>query len=147
MDNINCYLKIIVCLLSFFCVVLLYIKFKKSNLVELPISTKMEKDSRYQFPNSPPVNPITKYSQIISNIPPNSDLFTPFNDFYEINDSDYSILTPNNNLSNLNGLNELDYSGGHTQLIKIPLQMNEPNQYEQLRSQNILVTPYNKVKY
>ena len=132
MDNINCYLKVILCLLSFFCAVLLYIKFKKSSLVPLPISTKMEKDvhmldSRYQFPNSPPVNPITEYSQIISHITPNSDLFTPF---YE-----------NNNL------NELNYSGGHTELIKIPLQMNEPNQYEQLRSQNILVTPYNKVKY
>jgi hypothetical protein len=32
-------------------------------------------------------------------------------------------------------------------MIEIPLQMNYPNDNEQLRSQKILVTPYNKIKY
>ena len=40
-----------------------------------------------------------------------------------------------------------EYSGGYAELLKIPLQMNDPNNSEQLRSQNILITPYNRIKY
>ena len=40
-----------------------------------------------------------------------------------------------------------EYSGGYSELLKIPLQMNDPNNMEQLRSQNILITPYNRIKY
>ena len=42
--------------------------------------------------------------------------------------------------------NQLNYSGGSTQLIKIPLQYNEPHN-EQLRTQEVLITPYNRIKY
>ena len=156
MININCYLKVIVYLLMFFCAILLYIKYKPSNFFvpdvfkrekNVTFSPKLEQvhylDTRYEFPYDPPVNPITRYSEVISDIKPDSDLYTPFSNFYEINDSEHSILTP----SLGNDLNELTYSGGKTKLIKIPLQMNEPNHFEQLRSQNVLITPYNKVKY
>ena len=63
------------------------------------------------------------------------------NNEYSVLDSDYSEYSGNSN-GNL-----LTYSGGTTELLKIPLQMNEPNSYEQLRSQDVLITPYNRVKY
>jgi len=44
-------------------------------------------------------------------------------------------------------VNLLNYSGGTALLIKTPLQINDPNQTEILRSQETLVTPYNKIKY
>ena len=67
----------------------------------------------------------------------NSDLYTsqPF-------DVNYSLLDNPPNPST----NELLYSGGETNMINIPLQMNSPNE-EQLRTQKILITPYNKIKY
>jgi hypothetical protein len=150
MSNINCYLRILVIILIFFCVVLLYLKYKPSNFFVVPetkvtFCPKLEQvhylDSRYEFPDSPPVNPITRLSEIIDVIKPSPDLYTPFSNYYEINDSTHSIIPPTNNP------NELEYSGGSNVLIKIPLQMNEPNEYEQLRSQNVLVTPYNRNKY
>ena len=39
-----------------------------------------------------------------------------------------------------------EYSGGNTALINIPLQTNVPFD-EPLRSQSVLVTPYNQIKY
>jgi hypothetical protein len=151
-NNINCYLRTLVCILAFFCVVLIFIKNRKSTFV-VPDVFKTKKvsfpkleqvhylDSRYKYPYDPPVNPITMLSEVVTDIKPNSDLYTPFTNFYEINDSENSIITPENNT------NELNYSGGKNVLLKVPLQMNYPNEYEQLRSQNILITPYNKNKY
>jgi len=154
MSNINCYLRILISILVFFCVVLLYLKYSSSTFVvpgafhqpkEVTFSPKLEQvhylDSRYEFPDSPPVNPITRLSEIVDVIEPNADLYTPFTNYYQINDSTHSIISPTNET------NELNYSGGSTVLIKIPLQMNEPNHFEQLRSQNELVTPYNRNKY
>ena len=147
--NINCYLGIIVSLLVFFCAIVLYLKYYKDKFEVVPVkksvsfskeSNVYQLDSRYKYPDNPPVNPITEYSQVVSKIIPSNDLYTPFNNYYEISDSEYSILDNPT-------LNELNYSGGSTKLIKIPLQMNEPNHYEQLRSQNELITPYNKIKY
>ena len=74
---------------------------------------------------------------MLNSIPTNNDLYTTQN--YSTND--YDLNQPINN-----NTNQLNYSGGSTQLIKIPLQMNEPYN-EQLRSQEILITPYNKIKY
>jgi hypothetical protein len=148
--KINCYLGITISLLVFFCAVLLYLKFtdkfqvvpdKKEKVVSFDDNVNVyQYDSRYKYEYEPPVNPITELSHILDKIVPSKELYTPFNNFYEINDSDHSILENKN-------LNELDYSGGSTKLIKIPLQMNVPNDYEQLRSQNVLITPYNKNKY
>jgi hypothetical protein len=147
--KINCYLGIVNSLLIFFCLVLLYKKYiSKFQVVPVKKYKKCvtfddnvyQNDSRYRYPYEPPVNPITKLSRVIDRIIPEKDLYTPFDNFYEINDSEHSILDNPE-------LNELNYSGGSTKLIKIPLQMNEPNHFEQLRSQNVLVTPYNKVKY
>lgn len=42
--------------------------------------------------------------------------------------------------------NLLNYSGGDSKLVKIPLQINDPTE-EVLRSQQILITQYNKHKY
>jgi len=150
--KINCYLGITVSLLAFFCTLLIFTR--TSNFIVLPenkeknnkllennkVFNVYQDDSRYVYPYEPPVNPITGLSKIVDIISPSPDLYTPFNNFYDINDSEYSILENP-------GLNELNYSGGSTKLIKIPLQMNAPNEYEQLRSQNVLITPYNKNKY
>ena len=149
MKGINCYLGIIIILLIFFCVILLCLRFSKFVPVNIPgINTPRIKkvsisedpeihwsDSRYSYPLSPPVNPIVKKSILKKTIPVNSDLSV--NSEYTLNDSD------NNDYSG----NLLDYSGGSTELLQIPLQMNEPNSFEQLRSQDILITPYNRVKY
>jgi hypothetical protein len=85
-------------------------------------------DSRYSYPYSSPVNPNFKQSVVYGTSIPSSDLYKP------IFKSD-------------NPVNQFDYSGGKTQLLRIPLQMNEPNSDEMLRSQDILITPYNKIKY
>ena len=149
--NINCYLGILVSLLAFFCAIVLYLKYK-DKFVAVPNKNRVtfnqddnnnnvyQLDSRYEHPNNPPVNPITKESQVINKLIPSDDLYTPFNNYYDINNSNHSIIDNST-------LNELNYSGGSTKLIKIPLQMNEPNHNEQLRSQNELITPYNKIKY
>jgi hypothetical protein len=87
-------------------------------------------DSRYQFPTMPPVNPMVTGSLIYSKIPVSPEL-------------DPSTIGEQTN--------ELDYSGGSSKLIKIPLQYNvdsdNPEKFEQLRSQDVLITPYNKIKY
>ena len=163
MENINCYLKITVILLAFFAAVVLYLKFivKKQSFDE-PKEVKNKRvtikrvddiitedlnlnveDTRYQYPYKPPVNPIVRKSILKKTIPVSSDLYTPFNHEYSVSNSDYHVLTD----TNVSGTNELNYSGGETELIKIPLQMNVPNSDEQLRSQLQLITPYNKIKY
>ena len=83
------------------------------------IGNVLSQDSRYEYPLNPPVNPIVNQSVVENIIPVPNELNT----------------------------NELVYSGGTNQLLKIPLQMNDPNLNEQLRSQNVLITPYNEIKY
>lgn len=95
-------------------------------------------DTRYEYPNTPPVNPIAYKSLLVSSIPVENDLYST---------QDYSTegyLLQQNDVSD--STNQLNYSGGSTQIIKIPLQMNEPYN-EQLRSQEIMITPYNRIKY
>jgi len=155
MDNINIYLYLIVLLLAFFCAVIFYFKINKGKFTPvdsgIPEVTKPEQplvvnqeqnvyqtqDTRMEAPLLPPVNPIARKRIVIDNIPASSDLYSD-----QIYDTPYYVLdTPP-----ANNTNELNYSGGSTQMIKIPLQFNEPYD-EQLRSQDILITPYNKVKY
>ena len=124
----NCYFKITLILLAFFAVLLAYLKLFKSSFTLV--------DSRYQFGLLPPVN--TTFGPIKKDtLPVDEDLYTvqPYTTVDYILDQDHPT-----------GTNELIYSGGQTQLIKIPLQMNDPYN-EPLRSQDILVTPYNRVKY
>jgi hypothetical protein len=78
-------------------------------------------DSRYKYPLLPPVNTNVMNSVIKNDIP---------------------FSNPDSGPGN-----QLVYSGGTNQLIQIPLQYNDPFQPEQLRSQNILITPYNRIKY
>ena len=150
MDNINSYLYIILALVVFFCAVILYFKFNRanftpnipgvnfvSNLQEPGISQEPNvyetQDTRMESPLLPPVNPIVRKRIIVDNLPANSDLYSG-----QSYDTPYYILdTPP--VDNTNQLNE-------NKLIKIPLQFNVPYD-EQLRSQDILITPYNKVKY
>jgi len=85
-------------------------------------------DSRYAYPYNSPVNVNYKKATVVSTITPSPNMYSPL----------FKSNQP---------LNELTYSGGNTQLLRIPLQMNEPNSNEMLRSQDILITPYNRVKY
>ena len=156
MKGINCYLGIIAILLVFFCMIVTYLRFNVGKFTPLPGVPDVENnnntnkkvmfqelrdihfyDSRYQYPYKPPVNPIVTKSILKYRVPVNQEN----NNEYSVLDSDYSEYSGNSN-SNL-----LTYSGGTTELLKIPLQMNEPNSYEQLRSQDVLITPYNRVKY
>uniref|UniRef100_A0A6C0I9R0 Uncharacterized protein n=1 Tax=viral metagenome TaxID=1070528 RepID=A0A6C0I9R0_9ZZZZ len=122
----NCYLTATVILLAFFTVVLLFLKFTQSRFSETGNFDNL--DTRYKYPYDPPVNPVAADSKTIKKIVPSSDLYDPI--YY-----------------NEGPLNELMYSGGLNEMIQIPLQFNVPNDTEVLRSQNILVTPYNKIKY
>jgi len=94
-------------------------------------------DTRMQYPELPPVNPNARNLVVLDNVRSSQDLYS--NQGSEIN---YGIL----NVPPAQNVNELVYSGGMTQLIKIPLQYNDPYN-EQLRTQDILITPYNKIKY
>ena len=118
--------------------VILYLKYNKQGFsATLDEVDKIYKlDTRYQFPTVPPVNPISYKTNLLNEIPVDKDLYS--NQEYV----EGYILDQNNNFKT----NQLNYSGGTTQMIKIPLQMNEPFE-EQLRSQEILITPYNRVKY
>ena len=147
MENINNYLYIIAILLAFFCAVIFYFKLKNSftplnlpvNLLNTPPVVSQEpnvyetQDTRMGAPLLPPVNPIVRKRVIIDNLPASNNLYS--GQSYE---SEYHLLDtpPVENTNELNGL----------KLIKIPLQFNEPYT-DQLRSQDILITPYNKVKY
>ena len=75
-------------------------------------------DTRYTFPYNPPVNPMIMNTLLVNKIQGSSELFGETAD------------------------NLLD----DQELIKIPLQFNDPYN-EQLRSQNVLITPYNRIKY
>ena len=156
----NCILMVFVCLLGFFAAMILYLKFvyqkftpttsgipaiQKQDYNPLPHGTTPPQvqqdthmlDTRYTYPYSPPVNPMVKESIIYTTLPANEDLYTQGG--YETN---YSILEqPPNGTTN-----QLDYSGGKTQMIVVPLQKNYPYD-ENVRSNNILITPYNINKY
>ena len=95
-------------------------------------------DTRFDYPSLPPVNPNVYKSLLVSSLPADNGLYSTQGydtDGYSLNQTNSSGST-----------NQLDYSGGSTQIIKIPLQTNHPFN-EQLRSQEIMITPYNKVKY
>jgi hypothetical protein len=59
-------------------------------------------------------------------VPASSDIYFPFED---------SVQTQTN---------QLLYSGGMNNLIKIPLQTIDSSM---LRTQDVLITPYNRIKY
>jgi len=80
-------------------------------------------DTRYEYPYDPPVNPIARKSEIV---------------YPQV------TLLDNDVFSDYQSVNQVDKD---YKLIKIPLQMNIPNDNEQLRSQLELITDYNKIKY
>jgi hypothetical protein len=135
------YLIILAALLSFFCLSLYYSQNNASTFAETIVPQQAIKevyklDTRYKYPTLPPVNPNIHQAVVLNSVPAEHDLFSK----QELVNG--YILNQNENGST----NQLDYSGGTTQLIKIPLQMNDPYN-EQLRSQEILITPYNTIKY
>jgi hypothetical protein len=75
-------------------------------------------DTRYRYPYSPPVNSTVTKSVITTQVPGSPELF---------GESAENLL-------------------GDQKLIKIPLQYNSPYN-EQLRTQEVLITPYNRIKY
>ena len=83
-------------------------------------------DSRNTYPNNPPVAENVMSSVIQSVIPASSDIYFPFEDSDQIQ------------------TNQLLYSGGLNNLIKIPLQTIDSSMF---RTQDILITPYNIIKY
>jgi hypothetical protein len=70
-------------------------------------------------------------------IPPSSDLYT--NQMYFTNE--WQLNQPG-----IDGANQLMTSNGEAKMINIPLQMNYPYN-EPLRTTEVLITPYNKIKY
>ena len=147
MENINGYLILVASLLAFYFIFMLYIKTtSKFSPIESKLSrfepndninTYETEDTRMQFPLLPPVNPNARKSNIKSFVVAEPGLYS--SQTYET--SDYLLDTPPTQ-----NTNQLIYSGGETQLINIPLQYNYPYN-EQLRTQQVLVTPYNKIKY
>jgi hypothetical protein len=121
--------------------IIVYFKYTKQDFTSVEEDVEKNNqvyrlDTRYEFPTVPPVNPINYKTKLLDKIPVDKDLYS--NQEY----IEGYILDQNNNSMT----NQLNYSGGTTQMIKIPLQMNEPYD-EQLRSQEILITPYNRIKY
>jgi len=94
-------------------------------------------DTRMKNPFIPPVSPNARDSVILDNVNSAQDLYSN-----QGAETRYSIL----DIPPAQGVNQLRYSGGTNELLKIPLQYNDPYN-EQLRSQDILITPYNKIKY
>jgi hypothetical protein len=94
-------------------------------------------DTRNEYPTVPPVNPVVYNALLINSLPVDKDLYS---------EQGQSVAGYDLEQNKNTNTNQLEYSGGTTQLLKIPLQMNEPYK-EQLRSQDILITPYNKIKY
>jgi hypothetical protein len=155
MININIYLAIILILMVFFCSVIFYLKNQQSHFTPvesgIPAVSKtpevfyvkpepnvyQTEDTRMEYPNLPPVNPIARQRIISRDIPAERDLFNN----QEYGTTYYMLDTPP-----ASDTNQLISSSGPDEMIKIPLQYNEPYN-EQLRSQDILVTPYNKIKY
>ena len=160
MENTSpCYLNTIGILVSFFLIVILYLKYVKGsqfknlsepnyNLFEdgppqqepLPTIKRnppvYERDSRFTYSYLPPVNPNVNNATHENVIPADPDLYTiqPYVDETLL---DFPIAE---------NTNQLVYSGGNTQMITVPLQMNYPYN-ETLRSQKVLITPYNRIKY
>jgi hypothetical protein len=145
------YLIILISLVVFFSVITIYLKKKNSTFNKTTLdkvnqnyqNTEQQQiyklDTRYDYPLNPPVNPIVYKSVVLNSVPVSKDLYSN----QEMNANGYIL---NENINESNGTNQLNYSGGSTQLIKIPLQFNEPYN-EQLRTQDVLITPYNKIKY
>jgi hypothetical protein len=113
----------------------------KSNFSEIKNEDKQvyHLDTRFEYPTIPPVNPIAYKSLVVNNVPVDKGLYSN----QEIGKMGY-ILDQNN--VNVQYNNQLETSGGNMELIKIPLQFNDPYD-EQLRTQEILITPYNRIKY
>jgi len=147
MDN-NFYFILLSALIVFFFVITVYSKSqseKFSQLIQTPTMNQNENstnvytlDTRFDYPTKAPVNPIAYKSVILNNIPADKGLFSN----QEMIETGY-ILNQNQQNSLVN---QLETSGGNMELIKIPLQFNDPVN-EQLRSQEILITPYNAIKY
>ena len=153
--EINNYLYIILILMMFYCAIIIYLKMQYSSFTPVdsgipaieskpnPIYIQeqpdvyLTEDTRMQYPLLPPVNPMARNRIISSDIPAERDLFNN----QEYGTQYYVLDTPG-----ADNTNQLLSSSGQLEMIKIPLQINEPFN-EQLRSQDILVTPYNKVKY
>ena len=93
-------------------------------------------DTRTKYPTLPPVNPNVLKSILKKKITASPDLYFT---------QDYSSENALIDSPNVESSNELYYSGGTNELIKIPLQYIDDQ--EQLRSQKILITPYNRIKY
>jgi len=132
------YSGLIILLFVFYVIVIVYFKNTTENLEPIPQQQiTVKQDTRYQYPLTPPVNPNVYRTELINSIHVTNDLYS--NQTYDTNNK---VLNDNPS----GPTNQLDYSGGSCSLIKIPLQLNEPYN-EQLRSQDILITPYNRIKY
>ena len=155
----RCYLYTFGLLVSFFLIIILYLKYVKGsqfkNLSQpdyilfedgppqrepLPTIKRnppvYERDSRFTYSYLPPVNPNVNNAIQENVIPIDPDLYTiqPY-----VDETLLDVPVAENT-------NQLVYSGGNTQMITIPLQENYPYN-EALRTQKVLITPYNKIKY
>jgi hypothetical protein len=142
------YLIILISLVVFFSILVIYLKKKNSTFDETTLIKNNQNieqqqvyklDTRYDYPLNAPVNPIAYKSVVLNSVPVSKNLYSN----QEIDSTGYIL---NENMNENQDTNQLNYSGGSTQLIKIPLQFNEPYN-EQLRTQDVLITPYNKIKY
>ena len=140
------YLLLLASLIAFFCIVIFYTKYTKNNLQSnfgksevnnQEIDSVLPLDTRYTNPLTPPVYPNAYNSEVLNKIPVENGLYS---------DQDFSTNEYILNEQKIGDTNQLSYSGGSAQLIKIPLQYNDPRN-EQLRTQEILITPYNRIKY
>jgi hypothetical protein len=156
MENVNNYIVLVVALTVFYLVFMLYVKYnipqpftpvesRIPDIEQMPqvpyVSVQpnvyQTEDTRMQYPSLPPVNPNVRNTTIRKQIKTDNDLYN----IQPYDTTDYILDMPLDQ-----NTNELLYSGGETTLIDIPLQYNEPYN-EQLRSQEILITPYNQIKY
>jgi hypothetical protein len=157
----SCYLYTVAVLILFFIGIILYLKygyqaastfknidepdyilFENGPPVKEPLPVIKEeppvykRDSRYVYSTLPPVNVNVDSSVVQTSIPVEYDLYTTQGCIAQT-----LLDQPADDHTN-----QLVYSGGDTQMITIPLQDNYPYN-EALRTQKVLVTPYNKVKY
>ncbi len=139
MDNTVLLIIVAILVLYYF-----YSKNKQSSFSEIKQEQQEQQvyklDTRSDYPTVPPVNPNVYKSLIVNSIPVENGLYS--NQPYDINGYQLQQDPP----ANRSQTNQLVYSGGTTQIIKVPLQMNEPFN-EQLRTQEIMITPYNRIKY
>ena len=156
MENINNYMFLIIILTVFFLVFMVYIKYNIPQpftpldsripdieqtppfpVIKVQPDLYKTEDTRLQYPTLPPVNPNVRNTIIRKRVKADKDLYN----VQPYDTADYILDVPLEQ-----NTNELLYSGGDTTLLEIPLQYNEPYS-EQLRSQEVLITPYNKIKY